>query len=105
MMEFVSSYKGGPQGLKPSPFAPFTARLKSCPDTKRLDRSIHGPKAQGHEQHSLSSNRFPWKRFPSLCHPERSRGICGSADPSWKCFFEICGFTRALESPTRVTKR
>jgi hypothetical protein len=23
---------------------------------------------------------------PPLCHPERSRGICGPADPSWKCF-------------------
>ena len=22
----------------------------------------------------------------SFCHPERSRGICGSADLSWKCF-------------------
>jgi hypothetical protein len=25
-----------PQGLKPSSFATFTARLKSCPDTKRF---------------------------------------------------------------------
>ena len=24
---------------------------------------------------------------PLLCHPERSRGICSSAGPSWKCFF------------------
>jgi hypothetical protein len=24
---------------------------------------------------------------PSPCHPERSRGICSSADPSWKCVF------------------
>ena len=23
---------------------------------------------------------------PSPCHPERSRGICGSADLSWECF-------------------
>jgi hypothetical protein len=22
----------------------------------------------------------------TLCHPERSRGICSSADLSWKCF-------------------
>jgi hypothetical protein len=28
----------------------------------------------------LSSNRSPWKRHPLLCHPERSRGICSSAD-------------------------
>src|ERR1700756_104136 len=25
-------------------------------------------------------------RCPLLCHPDRSRGICGSMDPSWKCF-------------------
>jgi hypothetical protein len=26
-------------------------------------------------------------QLPSpFCHPERSRGICGSADHSWKCF-------------------
>jgi hypothetical protein len=25
-------------------------------------------------------------RCPFLCHPERSRGICSSADLSWKCF-------------------
>ena len=29
-----------------------------------------------------------WKRRPTLCHPERSRGICSSAGPSWKCFFD-----------------
>jgi hypothetical protein len=32
-------------------------------------------------QQPLSMNRRPL-----LCHPERSRGICGSADLSWKCF-------------------
>ena len=26
---------------------------------------------------------------PPLCHPERSRGTCGSADLSWKCFQQI----------------
>src|SRR5271169_4467982 len=26
-----------------------------------------------------------WKRHPPLCHPERSRGICSSADLSWEC--------------------
>ncbi len=31
----------------------------------------------------LSSNHFLWKRHPPLCHPERSRGIRGSADLSW----------------------
>src|ERR1700734_3461729 len=24
--------------------------------------------------------------LPPLCHPERSRGICSSADLSWECF-------------------
>ena len=33
-----------------------------------------------------SSNRSLWKRRSLLCHPERSRGICSSADLSWKCF-------------------
>jgi hypothetical protein len=36
-----------------------------------------------------SSNRSLWKRRKRrslLCHPERSRGICSSADLSWKCF-------------------
>src|SRR5271165_4046565 len=25
-----------------------------------------------------------WKRHRTLCHPERSRGICSSADLSWR---------------------
>jgi hypothetical protein len=29
------------------------------------------------ESRLLSSIRAQWKRRPSLCHPERSRGICG----------------------------
>jgi len=36
-----------------------------------------------------SGNRSLWNRRPSLCHPERSRGICGSADLSWKCFSTV----------------
>jgi hypothetical protein len=32
------------------------------------------------------SHHFPWHHNLPLCHPERSRGICSSADPSWKCF-------------------
>src|SRR5271170_6593498 len=31
-----------------------------------------------------SALKGTWKRRPFLCHPERSRGICSSADPSWK---------------------
>jgi hypothetical protein len=34
---------------------------------------------------SISIKRT-WKRDPPLCHPERSRGICSSADLSWRCF-------------------
>ena len=33
----------------------------------------------------LSSNHFPWKCRRSLCHPERSRGICGFLFGSNKC--------------------
>ncbi len=28
----------------------------------------------------------PWKRGPPLCHPERSRGICSSTDPTRNVF-------------------
>ena len=45
---------------------------------------------QDDEKHLLSGNRSPWKRTPPLCHPERSRGICSSADHSWKCFSTEC---------------
>jgi hypothetical protein len=41
---------------------------------------------RGDDKRLLSSNRSPWKRRSPLCHPEHSRGICSSADPSWKCF-------------------
>jgi len=37
-----------------------------------------------------SSNRSPWKRRPPLCHPERSRGICSSADLFGECFSTEC---------------
>jgi outer membrane protein assembly factor BamB len=40
----------------------------------------------------LFSNRCPWKRYPPFCHPERSRGTCGSADPSWECFSLVALF-------------
>jgi hypothetical protein len=33
-----------------------------------------------------SSHHSQWHHNPPLCHPERSRGIRSSADPSWKCF-------------------
>src|SRR5579859_3302893 len=37
-------------------------------------------------KNARSGNHCPWNRCPFLCHPERSRGICGSTDPSWKRF-------------------
>ena len=37
-----------------------------------------------HLDRKWSGNRTSWQRRPSPCHPERSRGICGSADQSWK---------------------
>jgi hypothetical protein len=40
---------------------------------------------QGDEKALRSSNHSLWNRRPFLCHPER-RGICSSADFSWKCF-------------------
>jgi hypothetical protein len=52
-----------------------------------LDRRSHGPAGPPKVMKTsrirppLSSNRHPF-----LCHPERSRGICSSADPSWECF-------------------
>jgi hypothetical protein len=40
---------------------------------------------QRDEKHLRFRNHFPLKGRPFLCHPERSRGICSPADPSWKC--------------------
>jgi hypothetical protein len=41
---------------------------------------------QGDEKTLRSSNYSLCNHCSFLCHPERSRGIRGSADPSWKCF-------------------
>jgi hypothetical protein len=50
-----------------------------------------------------SSNHFLSNRCPFLCHPERSRGICGSADLSWKCFSTeeswACGPPKVMKTP------
>jgi hypothetical protein len=51
---------------------------------------------QGDEKRLLPSNTFSWKRCPPLCHPERSRGICSSADLSWKCVSTVA-LTRTLK--------
>ncbi len=36
-----------------------------------------GP-TQGDEKRIGSGSRPPWSRYPFLCHPVRSRGICSS---------------------------
>jgi hypothetical protein len=38
----------------------------------------------GDEKAFGPTTALPRKRRPPFCHPERSRGICGSADLSWK---------------------
>jgi hypothetical protein len=56
-----------------------------------FDRVFMGLRpTQGDEKRRLYSNRSPWKRRPPLCHPELSRGICSSAELSWKCFSTEC---------------
>jgi hypothetical protein len=35
---------------------------------------------------SVSATALSLQPPSPFCHPERSRGICGSADHSWKCF-------------------
>jgi hypothetical protein len=67
-MKFATGNPGAAEGSAVQ--RPFVAMFFDSGDEKRL----------------LSSNRSPWKGRLPLCHPERSRGICGSADLSWKCF-------------------
>jgi hypothetical protein len=44
-----------------------------------FDRVAMRTKAEGyHTRYNRSGNRSQWKRQPTLCHPERSRGICSS---------------------------
>src|ERR1700729_1210836 len=47
-------------------------------DTERTSVSAPGL-AQGDEKHLESSNHFPGKRRPSICHPERTRISCFTA--------------------------
>ena len=52
--------------------------------------ALERPGSEGNRRSSTtlrSNNRSLWKRRSLLCHPERSRGICRSADLSWKCLF------------------
>src|SRR3984885_1652533 len=84
-----------------APPSPLSSRAKprdlQCapPPTRILRYQIPTPKQRCHPDRSvakwrdllfiLRSIESEWKRRPPLCHPERSRGICSSADPSWKC--------------------
>src|SRR5271167_1391165 len=34
-----------------------------------------------------------------FCHPERSRGICSSTDPSWECFSTERTLSKQKKSP------
>src|SRR5882757_6275500 len=45
---------------------------------------------------SFSNRPLLWQPPSPFCHPERSRGICGSTDPSWKCFPTECSEWRGL---------
>ena len=47
---------------------------RACPERSRMGTR------------SFISNQSQRKHYPTLCHPERSRGICSSAGSSWKCF-------------------
>jgi hypothetical protein len=51
-----------------------------------FDRGVMGLlPTQGNEKR-LGPATTLYEPSPSPCHPERSRGICSSADLSWKCF-------------------
>jgi len=67
---------------------------------KPIDRfpRIGPQKFESRSRRQCSSNRFPWKALLSLCHPERSRGICGSPGPS-KCFRSIQQINLFLSTP------
>jgi len=50
------------------------------------DRSSNGLAAHPSIKNASVRQPLSLNSCPLLCHPERSRGICGSTDPSWKCF-------------------
>ncbi len=52
-----------------------------------------------------SSTKCEWKRRPPLCHPERSRLICSSADHSWKCVFDSATGSFVVFFPGNHTPR
>jgi hypothetical protein len=77
-IEYGFSRFGGVHDLKEA--------IRFC-DALGVERPGGGGKPQIFHYGTLqSSNRSLWKRRSLLCHPERSRGICSSADLSWKYF-------------------
>jgi hypothetical protein len=72
--------------LDKTTFAPFRkeGRMKCINATKFQRKS--GVAQWRDLLYSQPLSNVDWKHYPPLCHPERSRGICSSADISWKCF-------------------
>jgi hypothetical protein len=52
---------------------------------------------------SRSSNHFLWTCRPFLCHPERSRGICSSADLHWKYVIRLQHELSSRPERTRIS--
>ncbi len=85
-----------PLPMEASP-SPLSSRAKSR-DLQFHSPSNHSPwklrllfvipsEAEGSAV-SLPQQPLPMQASPPLCHPERSRGTCGSADLSWEFFFK-----------------
>jgi hypothetical protein len=81
----------------------YQMELMCCPRSRRLEwnrrrRLCHPDRSEGpavsFPQQTQSSPRA--KPYPLI--PERSRGICGAMDPSWKCF------SRPEQSCSRFTQ-
>ena len=51
----------------------------------------------------LPASNARWQRHPSLCHPERSRGICGSLHPPTDASGSTAGVLR-LRATSAVTR-
>jgi len=59
---------------------------------------------QGNEKR-LGPASTLYEPLPFPCHPDRSGGTCGSADPSWRCFStERSAVERSAVSVTRAAE-
>jgi hypothetical protein len=59
---------------------------------------------QGNEKR-LGPASTLYEPLPFPCHPDRSGGTCGSADPSWRCFRQSVAQRRDLRfSVNRVAE-